>query len=489
MHPFIRSGLKGKIVKNIIINKLSNSFGLSSDIEKGLEAIGYKNALPVQSEVIPYILEGKDLIVQAKTGSGKTGAFGIPIVEKIDIEENLPQVLVLTPTRELAVQVCEEIARIGKYKKIRCLPVYGKQPIHIQLRQLKQRVHVIVGTPGRIADLIKKKNLCLERLKFLVIDEADELLKRGFLEEVEGIINRTPEDRNTLLFSATMPEKIESICSKYLKEPIRIELETEKEPIDQIKQTWYEVAEDWKFLLLTKLLDTWSPKSCMIFCNTRSKADHLTERLKNSKYDCIALHGGMPQKDRLRAISAFKNKQITYLVATDLAARGIHIDKLDLVINYGIPMDNENYVHRIGRTGRCGEDGVAISLVSEYDKKRWEEIQEYIEFKVPKEDKDAIIKNAPKVEKRQNKKRKSPEKAHKDITRIRLNAGKNRKMRAGDVLGAISNMNGIKAEDIGIIDILDTCTYVDIFNNKASIVLKEFENTKVKGKLIKAKKI
>lgn len=545
---------KGKCkMHNKQINGFSKEFSLGKEVCKALEVLGYNEAMPVQRKVIPHVLEGKDLIVQSQTGSGKTAAFGIPIVEKLSVVENLPQVLVLTPTRELAVQVCEEIAAIGRYKKIRCLPIYGKQPLEVQIRQLKQRVHVAVGTPGRVADLINRRNLVLDQIKYLVIDEADELLKRGFWEEVEGIIQKLPIERTTLLFSATMPQQIEAICSEHMINPLRIELESTQEPIDQIKQIGYEMTEDSKYLMLTKLFTDLDPESCMIFCNTREKADFVVNKMKNVGYDCKVLHGGIAQKDRLRAITAFKNKEITYLVATDLAARGIHVDRLDLVVNYDVPTDNENYVHRIGRTGRVGEEGRAVSFISMVDKERWLEVQGFIGYTVPTGDTKLLEKieaarptrkakvhehanlihpsknnshenelsngqlneasnkpanghlnepskgqlnepskghsNEPSNEQLHEVYLKTKVTRHNDITRIRINAGKTKKMRASDVLGAVSNLGGISSEDIGIIDIQETCTYIEIFNNKGQIVLDTLPKVKVKGKDVTVKRI
>ncbi|MDF1617508.1 DEAD/DEAH box helicase [Petrocella sp. FN5] len=477
----------------MIHNEFAKRYKIGEEIGKALDVLGYNQPLAVQDRVMPHILEGRDLIVQSQTGSGKTAAFGIPIAEKLEMDENLPQVLVLTPTRELAVQVCEEIASIGRYKKIRCLPIYGKQPIHIQLRHLKQRVHVVVGTPGRLGDLIKRKHLVLEHIKYLVIDEADEMLKRGFLEDVEAIIKKIPKERTTLLFSATMPPEIEFICSEHMMNPLRIEMASTQAPIDQIKQVWYEVADDWKFMLLTKLMEELKPRSCLIFCNTRIKADQLVQKLIKGKYDCMALHGGMAQKDRLRAISTFKEGEVTYLIATDLAARGIHVDSLDLVVNYNVPLDNENYVHRIGRTGRVGEEGRAITFVSTHDQRKWDEVQEYIGYKVPLEDQKALQQKAiirtSGAKDKPKPKRGKKDQLHKDITRLRINAGKKKKMRAGDVLGAISNLSGITSEDIGIIDIQDACTYVEIFNHKGQMVEEGLNKVKVKGRDVKIKKV
>lgn len=496
-------------------NEFFTRFGIGEDVCRGLNAMGYHRPMPVQEKVLEGVLAREDLIVRSKTGSGKTAAFGIPAVEQIDIEETLPQVLVLTPTRELAVQVCEEIGEIGRYKKVRCLPVYGKQPIHIQLRQLKQRVHVVVGTPGRLGDLIRKKHLKLEALKYLIIDEADELLKRGFLEEVEAIINKTPTERCTLLFSATMPEQIEKICSVYMKEPTRIEIESKETPIDEINQSWYPAAEEWKFKILLDVLKDKDPASCMIFCNTRTKVDQVAEKLRRGGFACTSLHGKMAQKYRLRAIRDFKEGKVPYMVATDLAGRGIHVDDLELVVNYGVPVESESYVHRIGRTGRAGNQGQALSLVSPNEQKRWKEVQDFIGYQVPAADGEEISegrgrgskngtkeatnrknKQAPKAPRKdkkgnnlKNTKNNRNNKKQKDIIKLRINAGKKKKMRPGDLLGAISNISGVTGEDIGIIDIQDTCSYVEIFNNKGMRVLDVLAKTKVKGRTVTVKKV
>lgn len=475
------------------MDKQKNAFGIkyniSEEVVKALDVMGYTAPMAVQDEVIRDIQAKKDLIVQSKTGSGKTAAFSIPVVDAIEIEENLPQVLVLTPTRELAVQVCEEMADIGRYKKIRCLPIYGKQPIHIQLRQLKQRVHVIVGTPGRLGDLIQRKHLDLSKIAYLIIDEADELLKRGFIEEVEAIIKRVPNKRTTLLFSATMPKEIEAICSVYMQSPDRIEVASEETAIDEITQSYIEVADDWKFMRLKEIIEEKNPYSCMIFCNTRAKVDDLIDKLKVGKYSCAPIHGAMAQNLRLNSINAFKEGQVQYLVATDLAARGIHVDKLALVINYNVPMDAENYVHRIGRTGRAGENGEAITFVNVHDQRNWDDVQKFIKYKVPKmTPAKALTGKSPKTRK-DGFVPKAYDKKHKDITRLRINIGKKKKVRAGDILGALSNLSCLTSEDIGIIDIQDTCSYIEIFNNKGQAAFEELGTTKVKGKTVTVKQL
>ncbi len=465
-------------------------YKIDKEIIKALEILGYERPMEVQEKVIPLVLKGKDLIVKSDTGSGKTASFGIPICEKIELENKNPQVLVLTPTRELAVQVSDEIANIGRYKKIRSVKIYGKQPIYIQIRQLKQRVHAIVATPGRISDHIKRKHVNLEDIKYLIIDEADELLNRGFIEEVEAIINQLPPDRTTLLFSATIPDEIEAICSKYMVNPERIEIHSVAPATEKIKQIYYEAEERQKFSLLKNIMNQEEPKSCMIFCNTREKVEKLTMRMKREKYHCEALHGGMKQDLRLRTISRFKRGQFNFLIATDLAARGIHIDSLSLVINYNLPFESENYVHRIGRTGRVEEKGIAISFVSLLEEDRLNDLQAYLGYKIPK--KGASIQKVSRNKNLEKKPKAIVEKAakfNKDITRIRINAGKKKKMRPADILGALMNIKGIHTDDIGIIDIQDTCSYIEVFNKKGDMVWKALQENKIKGKNITAKKI
>ncbi|NDL67260.1 DEAD/DEAH box helicase [Clostridiales bacterium F-3ap] len=472
-------------------------FGLQEPILQALDALGYHTPTEVQEQVLPLVLQGQDVIVQSQTGSGKTAAFGIPLCDRIVVEETRPQVLVLTPTRELAVQVAEEVAHIGRQKKVRTLAVYGKQPIHIQLRQLKQRVHVVVGTPGRLGDLVQRKNLDLSGIRFLVIDEADELLNRGFLEEVEAILGRIPQERCTLLFSATIPDRIREVCDRHMRTPAKVAIRSTEPTPEQIRQYWIEAADDWKFQKFLEVLEKHAPANCMVFCNTRERATQLADRLHKQGLESCLLHGGMPQKERLRSISSFKREESPLLVATDLAARGIHIDRLDLVVNYNVPTELENYVHRIGRTGRAGESGLAVSLVSVHEKAKWLEIQEYLGFTVPLEESGGPAR-PPKAGRALEKlKHKSPHKApskaaekhrsvHKGISRIRINAGKNKKMRAGDILGALGSIPGIQAGDIGIIDIQDTCTYVEIFNDRGAQVAEGLAKTTVKGRTVKS---
>lgn len=464
-------------------------FGFSEEILKSLETLGYKTPTEVQSKVIPILLEGKDIIVKSQTGSGKTATFAIPICEKIELQQRKPQVLILTPTRELAVQVKEDVCNIGRFKRIRCSAIFGKQPIELQQRELRQRVHIIVGTPGRTLDHIERKNIDLEEIKYLVIDEADEMLNMGFIDQMEAIIKKLPRDRITMLFSATIPDRIEEICNQYMTNPEKIEVHSKNPTTEKIQQGYYEVEENEKFSLLNKIIYTEIPESCILFCNTRESVDNLLKKMKDKNYLCSGLHGGMEQRNRLDVIKKFKKGEFYFLIATDVAARGIHIEDISHVINYDIPSEKESYVHRIGRTGRLNSEGAAITFVASNEIRKLNEIEEYIGYKIPKkrlpsEDeinqwKRIFEKNAKVKPKQKNDKNTE---FNKEITKIRINVGKKKKMRVGDILGAITKIEGVCAEDIGIIDVQDTCSYVDILGGKGSIVVKAFQHTQIKGK-------
>ncbi|WP_035289262.1 DEAD/DEAH box helicase [Clostridium sp. KNHs214] len=470
-------------------------FHLGEDILKSIEKLGYINPSPVQEKVIPFALKNNDIIVKSETGSGKTAAFAIPICHKVEIEEVNPQALVLTPTRELAVQVKEDISNIGRFKRIRCAAIYGKQPMKVQKRELKQRVHVVVGTPGRTIDHIERGTLNLEKVRYLVIDEADEMLNMGFIYQVESIIKILPKNRVTMLFSATMSEEIQNLCDKYMRNAENIDINPENITVDKINEEYYTVEEDKKFNALNSIIYTERPKKCILFCNTREKVDELVRSMKKQGYYARKLHGGMEQKDRLEVIESYKRGEIQFLVATDVAARGIHIEDVTHVINYDVPVEKESYVHRIGRTGRAGSTGTAITFVRSYDKRLLEDIEEYLGYKIPKKEmpsKEEVIqgekifkdslKNKPKLKPVKNIQ------LNKEITKIYINAGRKKKIRPGDIVGAITSIDGISAEDVGIIDIQDGFSYVDILGGKGEIVLEAAENMKIKGKNVRVQK-
>ncbi|WP_139902485.1 DEAD/DEAH box helicase [Clostridium thermarum] len=476
-------------------NKSFKEYNISEEILKALNLLGYERPTEVQSEVIEVALRKKDLIVKSQTGSGKTAAYGIPICESLDIEQREPQALILTPTRELAVQVKEDITNIGRFKRVRCAAVFGKQPMAVQLRELKQRVHVIAGTPGRVMDHIKRGSIDLQKVQYLVIDEADKMLNMGFIDQVGEIIETLPESRATMLFSATMPEEIERLCSKYMKKPVSIQITPKKLVSERVDQDLYEVDKDHKFELLKKILYIENPDSCIIFCSTKENVDTLNEKMRAEKIYTRALHGGMEQKDRLELMKYFKRGEFRILVATDVAARGIDVTDLDLIINYDVPVENESYVHRIGRTARAGKSGKAVTFAAPYEKKYLNQVEEYIGYSIPRkaepsgaEAEKAKVAFMEKEKRAPVIKKDKSEELNKEVTKVYINAGKKKKMRPGDIVGAITSIEGVSGEDIGIIDILDHVSYVDILNGKGDKVIKTLQKIGIKGKEVKVQR-
>jgi ATP-dependent RNA helicase DeaD len=338
--------------------------GLGEPILKAIAELGYEEPTAIQARTIQRVTEGADVIAQAQTGTGKTAAFALPIIQKLDPALRQPQALVLTPTRELAVQVAEAFQSYGKYQQISILPVYGGQPIERQLRALERGVQIVVGTPGRVLDHIRRGTLRLGDIRSLVLDEADEMLDMGFIEDIEAILETTPPERQTMLFSATMPDPIVKLAKRYLKDPERISVESEQLTVPQIRQVYYEVGGRDKFEVIARVLDFERPTSAIIFCRTKSAVDDLGQRLTARAYPAETLHGDLSQVQRDRVMSRFRSNQVEILVATDVAARGLDIEHVSHVINFDIPLDPESYVHRIGRTGRAGRTGVAVTLVT-----------------------------------------------------------------------------------------------------------------------------
>lgn len=338
-------------------------FSLSRETMLAVSEMGFEEPTPIQVSTIPLILRGKDIIGQAQTGTGKTAAFGIPMIEKCKGGKN-PCALILEPTRELAVQVAQELNKLGKYKMVDVLPVYGGKSIDNQIRSLKRGVDIIVGTPGRIIDHITRKTISLSDIKVVVLDEADEMLNMGFVEDIEFILGATPSERQTLLFSATMPQPIMGIAKKYMMTPETVRMSTEELVIPKIRQIFYEVREGEKIHALSRLLDTEEPGLAIIFCHTKREVDGVSQQLGQMGYNAGALHGDFTQSRRDEVMSKLKGGLLDILVATDVAARGLDIRNVTHVINYSIPQNPESYVHRIGRTGRAGKSGIAITLVT-----------------------------------------------------------------------------------------------------------------------------
>lgn len=480
------------------MNKKFEDFNLDKYIIKALYNLNYKTPSKVQEEVIPRLLKKEDVIVKSKTGSGKTASFGIPICENIDIENNNVQALIVVPTRELALQVKDEISNIGRLKKIRCSAIFGKQPIKEQIRELKQRVHIVVATPGRIIDHIGRNTINLDDIKYFIIDEADKMLNKGFIEDMEFILNKIPKNSAKGLFSATIDDDIQYICDKYLKVSNILDIKyNELFDKKQIIENKIKSSENDKYKNLKSIIYMENPTSLIIFCNTKDKVKKLYENMKKDGFLVEELHGDMSQDKRIFVIKDFKNNKFNILISTDVAARGIHIDDISLVINYDVPRDKENYIHRIGRTGRKDSYGKAITIFTDKDDKYINEIEAYLgyEIKVLEELKiDDIDKGKIKFEKKskevlKNRKNKIIEKnIHSEVTKIYINAGKKKKIRVIDIVGAFSNLPGINNEDIGVVEVQDLCSYVDILNYKGEELVKKYKEISIKKKMAKLRK-
>ena len=467
-------------------------FKLSKELIKALDALEYKEPTGVQEKVIPEVLFNKDLIVKSQTGTGKTGAFVIPLCERVKWEENDPQVLILSPTRELAIQIGEDVKNIGRYKRLKGVSVYGKAPFKDQAQELKGKTHIVIGTPGRVLDHIDRGTFNTSNIKYLVIDEADEMLNMGFIRQVEGIIRRIPKKRVTMLFSATIPEEIRELCSKHLKRPVNIEVESSGLVVDRIENILFRVNGEEKLKYLRMLLAKEKPETAVIFCRTKENVDVEYDYLKSLGYSVDKIHGGMLQKDRISTMEKFKKGDFRILVATDIAARGIDVEGITHVINIDVPLEKEAYVHRIGRTARAGKSGKAITFVTPYEDRFLNDIEEYIGFKIPEKSLEEIfldeklLESEESVLKKKAKKKESKSKnINKEITKLYFNGGKKKKIRAVDFVGTISNIEGVSSDDIGIIEIGDMGSYVEILNGKGKLVLEELKDSTIKGKKLK----
>ena len=356
---------------------------LSDAVLRAVADMGFEAASPIQAQAIPAQLEGHDMIGQAQTGTGKTAAFGIPLLQKIDAENRKLQAIVLLPTRELAIQVAEEIRHLAKFMHgIRVLPVYGGQDIVRQIRALKDGAQVVIGTPGRVMDHMRRKTIRTDQVHTVVLDEADEMLNMGFLEDMETILSQLPQERQTVMFSATMPPAIADIAKKFQNNPVMVRVVKKELTVPEVTQYYYEVKPKNKVEVLCRLMDLYSPKLSVVFCNTKKGVDELVQALQGRGYFAEGLHGDLKQEQRDRVMNGFRNGRTEILVATDVAARGIDVDDVEAVFNYDIPQDDEYYVHRIGRTGRAGRVGKAFSLVVGKEVYKLREIQRYCKTKI-----------------------------------------------------------------------------------------------------------
>ena len=476
------------------IDKFEN-MNLSEEILKALKNLGFEKPSEVQQEVIPYILDKKDLVVKSQTGSGKTASFGIPLCELVNVEENKVKALILVPTRELAIQVKEDISNIGRLKKVRCAAIFGKQPFNEQIRELKQRVHIVCGTPGRVIDHIERGNLDINDIDFVIIDEADKMLNMGFIDQIRDVLDKLPQSKNTALFSATIPKEIEGLYSNYMNNPAVLNIKSKVFNRDKISEKYLNVDREEKFKYLLKSLYAFTDESAIIFCNTKDSVRNLSSLLKKEKISVKELHGDMDQKDRLATMENFKNKEFKVLVATDVAARGIHINHITNIFNYEVPMEKESYVHRIGRSGRGDKKGLAISLVSKGERRFLNEIEEYINYSIEEAnlpEYEEIIEGRKRFFESQkndyNNKTNVKKNIHNEVTKIHITAGKKKKIRNIDIVGAFSNLEELTGEDIGIIDVQDGHSFVDILNGKGNLILKRYKEIKLKGKVAKLSK-
>jgi len=433
---------------------------------KTLSGLGFAKMTPVQAQSLPYILEGKDIVAQAKTGSGKTAAFGIGLLAKLNVKKFRIQSLVICPTRELAEQVAHEIRNIAKFQhNIKVLTLCGGVAFGPQLGSLRHGAHIAIGTPGRLLGHLNKGSLSLENVKTLVLDEADRMLDMGFVEEIQKVISFVPKQRQTLLFSATFPDEIEDLAKSIQDNPTSIKT-ISKESTNKVIEYFYETHSRDKVQTLVKILGKYKPKNAIIFCNTKIKTDEIAKDLRSKNIDALAIHGDLEQYERVDVLVQFMNESCSILVATDVAARGLDIKELSMVINYDFPNSLETYTHRIGRTARAGEEGIAVTLYNE------EEIDMVDEYKKDKQ----IFEDSKKL-----KFDKNFSMIPKNVTLV-IEGGKKNKIRAGDILGAITKDAKIPGTSIGKIDVFDRQSYVAVEKKQIKKAYELLKDGKIKGK-------
>jgi len=453
-----------------------STLNISKAQVSNLESLGYTKMTAIQAQSLPHTLKGKDLIAQAKTGSGKTAAFGIGLLEKINPRFFGVQALVLCPTRELADQVGKELRRLARsIPNIKVVLLCGGKPFGPQKGSLEHGAHIAVGTPGRIQDHLRKGNLKLDGLKTLVLDEADRMLDMGFFDVMTEIIAQTPSNRQTLLFSATYPNAIKKMCRSIQRDPVMVTVDAEHKP-GVIDQLFYEVKKHERNNTLLAIFEHYQPDNALVFCHTKKQCDEVAQFLRDHKIESLAIHGDLDQRERDQVLVLFANNSCPVLVATDVAARGLDIKSLQMVINYELPRDPEIYTHRIGRTGRAGAKGIALSIFADSEQYRINAIEQY-------QNKPCVCDVYASLDRDPGFKLWSP------MVTIQLDAGRKHKMRPGDLLGALTGDAGLAGSQIGKIDIFDMSSYVAIERDGVRQALNYLANGKVKGRSIRARKI
>ncbi len=457
--------------------------GLSETTLQALRDVGYEAPSPIQEQAIPALLEGRDVIGQAQTGTGKTAAFGLPIMEYVDPSESTVQALVLTPTRELCIQVTQALRAYGARKGVDVVAVFGGAPIRTQQAQLRAGGHVVVGTVGRVLDLISRHSLMLTDTRFVVLDEADEMLDLGFLEDVEKILALTPSSRQTALFSATMPPPIRKLADRYMYEPEIIQVEAATLTIDTVAQFQLPVETKHKAEMLVEVLSAEKPDQAIVFVRTKIRADQLFRTLKDRGMNVRALHGDMSQGSRDGVMLAFKGGRVPILVATDVAARGLDISTVTHVINYDVPTSPDTYVHRIGRTGRVGRTGRAITFVENRQKRELEAIERHIGTSIAKWEKGAQASPTPVKERprRHSKPRISRRDEGEPYVKLVLGGGRSAGLKVADVVGAVTSSTGLDGEAVRDVLLLDRFTFLSVPANEADRVIKEVAGARVNG--------
>ena len=525
-----------------------NQLALNKPLLKALDDVGYETPSPIQAQTIPLLLEGKDVLGQAQTGTGKTAAFALPILSNLDLKQKDPQVLVLAPTRELAIQVAEAFQKYAKHMKgFHVLPVYGGQDYRGQIRALERGVHVVVGTPGRVMDHMRRGTLKLDKLSALVLDEADEMLRMGFIDDVEWILEQTPSNRQIALFSATMPQQIRRIATKYLNEPAQITIKVKTTTAETIRQRFWPVSGEHKLDALTRILEAEHFDAMLIFVRTKTATAELSEKLEARGYASAPLNGDIPQNQRERTITNLKKGNLDIIVATDVAARGLDVGRISHVVNYDIPYDTESYVHRIGRTGRAGRQGDAILFVAPRERRMLSAIEKATrqkidimdlpstelindkriakfkqritdtlaneelglfsqlieqyqqEHNVPAEEVAAalaqllqgdtpfLLQNKPqrKADKKHERSSRKEALPEEGMKRYRIEVGHNHKVKPGNIVGAIANEAGIDSQHIGRINIHDDYSLIDLPEGMPKAIFNDLKKVWVSGQQLK----
>lgn len=451
-----------------------SSLALPAEQLSNLDELGYSEMTPVQAAALPAVLSGVDVRAKAKTGSGKTAAFGIGVLNRIVVSDFTTQALVLCPTRELADQVSKALRRLARFtQNIKILTLCGGQPMGLQLDSLVHAPHIVVGTPGRLQEHLRKQSLLLDNLKVLVLDEADRMLDMGFSDAIDDVISYTSPERQTLLFSATYPQEIEQISARVQREPLRVDV-TDDEVAPAIEQHCYETTSQQRLPLLVAVLNHHQPRSCVVFCNTKRDCQSVFETLEARGISVLALHGDLEQRDRDQVLVRFANHSCRVLVATDVAARGLDIKDLELVVNFELAFDPEVYVHRIGRTGRAGQQGVAVSLCTPQEMARVNLLEDMLGIKVQWASAGSLTRNAEAM-------------LEPEMMTLCIDGGKKAKIRPGDILGALTGDAGLTAADVGKIDMFPVHAYVAIRKASAKRALQQLLKGKIKGKSCKAR--